>query len=198
VERLRLRIANDLHDDIGSNLSTIAMVARAIQRTPELGQTTRRRLAEIYETAVATSGGMKEIVWFIKPENDTLDELLLRMKDTASSLLANIDHKFHVPKQRHSSRITVEFKRNFFLAFKEILTNIVKHASPTEVDIQIEQSKGKLEMVIRDNGRGFDESTVRRGNGLGSLESRAQTIGGVCEITTQPGKGTKVRFWGRT
>jgi signal transduction histidine kinase len=140
---------------------------------------------------------MKEIVWFIKPENDTLDELLLRMKDTASSLLANVDHAFHVPKNRTSSRVTVEFKRNFFLAFKEILTNIVKHASATEVDIQVEQPNGKLEVVIRDNGRGFDESTVRRGNGLGSVQSRAQNMGGMCEIITQPGKGTTVRLWGR-
>jgi len=197
VERLRMRIADDLHDDVGSNLSTIAMVARAIQRAPELTRATKRRLAEIYETAVTTSDGMKEIVWFIKPENDTLDDLLLRMKDTASSLLANVDHDFHSPKDRSSSRVTVEFKRNFFLAFKEILTNIVKHASAPKVEIRVEQKNGMLEMVIRDNGRGFDESTVRRGNGLGSLRSRAQNIGGVCEITTGQGKGTAVRFSGR-
>jgi signal transduction histidine kinase len=197
VERLRLRIADDLHDDVGSNLSTIAMVSRSVQRAPELTKATRRKLAEIYETAVTTSEGMRDIVWFIKPKNDTLDDLLLRMKDTASSLLVDIEHDFHTPKNESSLRVPIDFKRNFFLAFKEILTNIVKHASATKVHISIEQQNSMLETVIRDDGRGFDEHTVRRGNGLGNLQSRARNVGGACEITSAPGKGTTVRFSGR-
>jgi len=95
LERLRLRIANDLHDDVGSNLSAIAMVSRALHRAPELSGVTRRKLEEIYDTAVLISEGMKDLVWLIKPENDTLDNLLLRMKDTASTLLGEIPFEFH-------------------------------------------------------------------------------------------------------
>jgi signal transduction histidine kinase len=143
---------------------------------------------------------MKDIVWFIKPKNDTLDDLLLRMKDTASSLLADIGHEFETAKNEKSIRVTIDFKRNFFLAFKEILTNIVKHSSATRVQIQVQHADGSLEMVVRDNGRGFNQprdGAARRGNGLDSLRSRASGIGGTFEISSEPGKGTTVRFSGR-
>ena len=200
VERLRLRIADDLHDDVGSNLSAIAIVSRAVQHAPELSAATKGKLAEIYDTAVTTSEGMKDIVWFIKPRNDTLDDLLLRMKDTASALLGDIGHDFETSRNENSMKVTIDFKRNFFLAFKEILTNIVKHASATRVQIQVQHKDGMLETVIHDNGCGFDRSSagaVRRGNGLGSLKNRASNLRGEFEITSQPGKGTSVRFSGR-
>jgi signal transduction histidine kinase len=200
VERIRLRIADDLHDDVGSNLSSIAIVSRAVQRAPELTMTTKRKLAEIYETAISTSEGMKDIVWFIKPKNDTLDDLLLRMKDTASSLLSDVAHDFHAPKNESTTRIAIDFKRNFFLGFKEILTNIAKHASATNVHIHVKRHDDVLETIVQDNGHGFDppkKDTVQRGNGLASLRTRARAIGGVCEISSQIGKGTTVRFSGR-
>jgi hypothetical protein len=203
VERLRLRIADDLHDDVGSNLSTIAMISRSVQRAPELNTATKDKLAEIFDTAISTSEGMKDIVWFIKPTNETLDDLLLRMKDTASTLLANVEHDFDTSgndPSKGNERVTIDFKRNFFLAFKEILTNIVKHASATRVEIRVDQKDGTLETTVRDNGKGFDpalQATMRRGNGLGSLRNRAKNIGGVCEITSHPAGGTTVRFSGR-
>jgi signal transduction histidine kinase len=146
---------------------------------------------------------MKDIVWFIKPKNDTLDDLLLRMKDTASSLLADVNHYVRPPKNDSAKReikVSIDFKRNFYLAFKEILTNIVKHASATGVQIQIEQEDGILEMVIHDNGNGFDLSAVegsRHGNGLESLRTRAKRLGGICQITSTLGTGTIVRFSGK-
>ncbi|HTK81666.1 MAG TPA: two-component regulator propeller domain-containing protein [Bacteroidota bacterium] len=197
VERIRLRIADDLHDDVGSNLSTIAMASRSIQRAPELSQATQRKLLEIYDTALVTSEGMKDIVWFIKPENDTLDSLMLRMKDVASSLLGDIEYDFRWPKNGVSVHVTIEFKRNFFLAFKEILHNIVKHASAPRVEIYVEERNGLLEMVVRDFGRGFAEDSVRNGNGLRSMRSRASHIGGTCAITSAAGQGTTIKFSGR-
>ena len=200
VERLRLRIADDLHDDVGSNLGTIAMVSRAVQRAPELSSATKRKLEEIYDTAITTSEGMKDIVWFIKPKNDTLDDLVLRMKDAASSLLVNIEHDFRAPDDRSSTRVGIDFKRNFFLAFKEILTNIVKHSSATKVQIRVEQRDGMLETIIQDNGQGFDltvSAKGRSGNGLSSLQSRARAIHGVFEVMSELGTGTTVKFSGR-
>lgn len=208
VERLRLRIADDLHDDVGSNLSAIAMVSRVLQRTPDLTEATKLKLAEIYDTAVTTSEGMRDIVWFIKPGNDTLEDLFLRLKEIASSLLADIDYELHAPAGGSSVRTTLEFKRNFFLAFKEILTNVAKHASATRVEIHIEQRDGVLEVVVWDNGRGFSPlspadpawkpaGNAGRGNGLGNLRSRALTIGGNFEISSERGKGTTAKLWGK-
>ncbi|HCV44297.1 MAG TPA: hypothetical protein DGH68_12485 [Bacteroidetes bacterium] len=197
LERLRLRIANDLHDDVGSNLSAIAMVSRAAQRAPELTTSTKRKLAEIYDTAVLTSEGMKDLVWFIKPEDDTLDDLFLRMRDTAPTLLGEIPFEFHSPEVGDSAVITIDFKRSVFLAFKEILVNITKHAKANRVEIQIALRNHEFEMVIRDNGRGFDEAARHHGNGLQSLRKRAQLIGGSCAITSSPHQGTTVKFSGR-
>ncbi len=196
MERLRLRIANDLHDDVGSNLSVIAMASRSAQRAPELSQTTKGKLDEIYDTAITTAEGMKDIVWFIKPKGDALNDLLLRMKETAASLLGDIEYTFQGPGSETSPRISIDFKRNFFLAYKEILTNVVKHADASDVRIQLTCQDSMLEMVIQDNGRGFQQSTVRHGNGLASLHERAANLSGQCEIETLPGKGTMVRFCG--
>jgi signal transduction histidine kinase len=197
VERLRLRISDDLHDDIGSNLSTIALISRAVQRAPDMTATTRQKLAEIYDTAVATSDGMKDIVWLIKPENDTLQDLLLRMKDTASSLLAGVEINFDTPRTEHSLRIGIDFKRNVFLAFKEILNNIAKHSMATRVNVHIAFWDGTLEMNIGDNGKGFEESATHRGNGLKSIRRRAQNVHGTCDVASRPGHGTTVRFSGK-
>ncbi len=200
LERLRLRIAGDLHDDVGSNLSTIAMVSRSVQRAPELSDVTRKKLSEIFDTALSTAEGMKDIVWFIQPGNDTLDDLLLRMKDTASSMCDFAEYEFQSAVVEPSLRISVEFKRNFFLAFKEILANIGKHTSATHVHIRVEQRNGTLEATVEDNGAGFDVSGVssrRSGNGLRNLQSRAHNIGGTCEVRSSPAGGTTVHFSGR-
>jgi ligand-binding sensor domain-containing protein/signal transduction histidine kinase len=197
LERLRLRIANDLHDDVGSNLSAIAMVSRALHRAPELSGATRQKLGEIYNTAVLTSEGMKDLVWLIKPENDTLDDLFLRMKDTASALLGEIPFEFHSPEGLESRAVGIDFKRSVFLAFKEIITNIAKHSGATAVEIQIALHDRLLGMIISDNGKGFDPSAPPRGNGLQSLHARAEHIGGSCKIQSGPDHGTRVAFSAR-
>jgi signal transduction histidine kinase/ligand-binding sensor domain-containing protein len=210
VERLRLRIADDLHDDVGSNLSTIALASRSAGRSPELNEVTRKKLAEIFETAISTSEGMKDIVWFIKPKSDTLNDLLLRMREIAPALLAGVEYDFRSAGLDGSARISIEFKRNAYLAFKETLTNIVKHASATRVEVEVSQLDGRLVMTVRDNGVGFDTASVGTGanagangrgggggNGLSSLKRRAEAIGGSCEITSTPGGGATVTFSGK-
>jgi signal transduction histidine kinase len=194
MERLRLRIADDLHDDVGSNLSAIAMASRAMHRSPELSAATKDTLAEIYDTAVATSEGMKDIVWFIKPRGDTLAELLIRMRETAQSVLSDMDLTFDAQTPDETAKVSIEFKRNCFLAFKEILTNIVKHAGASKVEIRISQTDSTFAMAVTDNGKGFNGQAVRSGNGLGSLQNRAAHLGGTCEIASAPGTGTSVVF----
>src|SRR5262249_4936338 len=130
----------------------------------------------------------------ITPRNDGLDDLLLHMKDTAATLLGDTPYEFVAPEDRLSESMTIEFKRNVFLAFKESITNIAKHAAPTNVEIRISFHDGRFRMAITDNGNGFDRESIRRGNGLASLAKRASTIGGTCTVTSTPGKGTSVEF----
>ena len=197
MERLRLRIAHDLHDDLGSNLSAIAIASMSVRNMPEITTKAKKKLTEIYEIALSTSEGMKDLVWFIKPETDTLDNLLLHMKETAPQLLGNIDIDFHLPKSIDATYIPVDFKRSIFLAFKEVTTNIAKHAKATNVDVHISLQNDIFEMIIKDNGRGFDTHAHHRGTGLHSLHKRALGIGGACEITSQPDEGTSVTFSGK-
>ena len=197
LERLRLRIANDLHDDVGSNLSAIAIISRTARRSPGLSRSTRDRIGEIYTTAVLTSESMKDLVWLIKPENDSLDDLCVRMKETASVLLGDTAYAFRAPKAVEKRVIPLDFKRNVFLAFKEVITNVARHAAPSGVDIGISLEHDLFAFTVRDDGRGFAVDEVPRGNGLASLQRRADAIGGTCAIESEPGRGTTVRFSGR-
>ena len=194
MQRIRLRIARDLHDDVGSNLGAIAFVSRTLKNAPEISESTRTRLTTIYNTAVKTSEGMRDIVWFIAPERDNIDDLVLHMKDTASSLLGPIEHRFAERSGGADVHLSPEFRRSVFLAFKEILTNIVKHAAATLVEIEVARDNVTLQVSIKDNGKGFDEAAVRSGYGLASIRNRAKSAGGDCTISSTEGIGTTVKF----
>jgi signal transduction histidine kinase len=194
MQRIRLRIASDLHDDVGSNLGAIAFASKTLQNTPDLSPATRLRLTSIYDLAVKTSEGMRDIVWFITPERDNIDDLVLHMKDAATSVLGPIEHRFEDRSGSADVHLSLEFRRKVFLAFKETLANVVKHAGATRVDIEVSRENGMLVVSVRDNGKGFDEQTARKGNGLANLRSRARSAGGDCTITSAAAKGTTVKF----
>ena len=169
------------------------MASKVVQGTPGLTFKTKNKISEIYETAVATSEGMKDLVWFIKPETDLLENLLLKMKETVPTLLGDMEVDFHMLRT-DSQTISVDFKRSVFLAFKEAVTNIARHAHATRVNIRFALNSGMFEMLIHDNGRGFDAETVNKGTGLHSMRKRAHHLNGICEINTQPQHGTTIRF----
>jgi signal transduction histidine kinase/ligand-binding sensor domain-containing protein len=194
LERLRLRIADDLHDDVGSNLSAIAITSRNLQRSPELSRTTRRKLEEITSTAVSTSEGMKDIVWFVNPGEDSLHDLFLRMKETAAVLMADHRMTMTLPVHIPDRVIAIAFKRNVFLSFKEILNNVVKHAGADRVDISLAVDEGMVILRVRDNGQGFDMSSGKAGNGLRTMKRRAELLGGACTVKSTPRGGTTVEF----
>ncbi len=193
LERLRLRIASDLHDDIGSNLSSIALSSQMILRDPSVSGSLRERLGRIAGTARHTADSMRDVVWMINPGNDDLDDMVLRMKDVASQLLQNITYTFSAPTGVLSQSIELEAKRNVYLVYKEILNNIVKHAHASSVSIEIRKSDDQIAIAITDNGKGFQPEDSQRGNGLRNLKSRMGAIGGTLEVTSAPGKGTTVR-----
>jgi ligand-binding sensor domain-containing protein len=197
MERLRLRIADDLHDDVGSNLSAIAIMSRNLQRDPHLHGAAAGKVEQIYTTAVATSEGLKDIVWFIRPDRDGLHELFLRMKETAGNLLGGTTLHVVLPDQIPALQISIAFRRNVFLSFKEILANIAKHARADSVEILIALRGDEFSMRVSDDGIGFDGNGEFAGNGLRSLQSRATAVGGTCQIESASGNGTVVTFTAR-
>lgn len=105
-----------------------------------------------------------------------------------------IDYAFHSPKGYDDAPMSIEFKRNVYLAFKEIVTNVVKHSGAQKVEIGIAMSDGRFGLTVADDGRGFDPGGRYAGNGLASLQKRAAALGGSCEFDTRPGGGTTVKF----
>jgi signal transduction histidine kinase len=196
LEYLRQRIASDLHDDIGSNLSSIALLAE-LGKT-ETGEPTlvSEEFDEIKTTADKTIESMRDIVWLIRPGEETWKQMMTRFRETASKLLRAHEYSFIETGQMHDDRLPLEFKRDFFLIYKEVLNNIVRHADADNVFIEVETTRGKLDLRIQDDGRGFDnlDKNFREGNGLRNLRMRAQAIGAKLKVKSSVNHGTMVQL----
>ncbi len=196
LEGLRQRIASDLHDDIGSNLSSIALLAELGKTEVDEPELVVEELTDIKSTADSTIESMRDIVWLIRPEDESWKELLTRFRETASKLLRTHEYQFNVTGHLNDGRLPLEFKRDLFLIFKEVLNNIVKHAGARNVRIDVESKGNRFFMTIADDGVGFNnlDQEFREGNGLRNLRMRAQAIGGNLKMKSVINEGTTVQL----
>jgi signal transduction histidine kinase len=192
VTRLRLRIARDLHDEVGSNLGSIALLSEVMPRTAD--RRASEEVSEIRRIAVQTIESLRDIVWLLDPAGDSAGELVTRMHESARNLLAGIPFDFQASGESNAPRLPLELRRNLFPAFKEILHNIARHAHASRVEISVSFAPNRFELLVSDNGVGFDESGVRGGNGLKNLRRRATELHGTIEIHSRSGEGTRVRL----
>ncbi len=190
IERLRTRIASDLHDDVGSSLWSITLLSRMLARQGHLRPDDQQDVAEIHRIAVQTSSSIRDIIWLINPAFDSLQDLILRMKDAASTMLRGTDYRFKCEGIDLARKLPQDFRQNLFFLLKEALTNVAKHAQATEVEVQLEDRSGRWHFVIRDNGAGFDPTAQTAGNGLRNMRFRAARMNATLEIQSQPGRGT--------
>jgi signal transduction histidine kinase len=135
---------------------------------------------------------MKDIVWLINPANDSLDDLFLKMKDLASTVLEGCQCIMSFPDGTNDRKVNLEWKRNMYFIYKESLTNIVKHARATEVRIKARITKDRLLLEVSDNGRGFDPQHASAGNGLKNMRERTRMLGAKLNIETSKDGGTIV------
>lgn len=192
IERLRVRIASDLHDDIGSSLWSITLLSRMLTKHGNLGAEERQDLEEIHRIAIQTSNSIRDIIWLINPAFDTLQDLVLRTKDFAGTMLRGVDYRMHCDGAVLSQKLPFDFRHNLFLFFKEALTNIARHAQATAVEVRIEEHAHAWRLTIQDDGRGFDQATNTGGNGLRNLRARAVRMKATLEVQSQPGQGTRL------
>jgi signal transduction histidine kinase len=192
IEKLRMRIAADLHDEIGSSIGSISLLARKIHKTAPLTEEQSKDLGSIHRIAGQTANSIRDIVWFINPEYDTVQDLVLRMKDVAGTMLSTIPFQFVGPKENLTKKLPLDFRREIFLIFKEALANVIKHSRATSVCIQFSEDDGVWQLRIVDNGVGFDAGASYSGNGLKNLRRRAEKIDGTLLITSQPGTGAEL------
>ncbi len=193
-EQMRRRIASDLHDEIGSNLSSISVLSQTLQQKLKIEADEKARLRDIQEVAQQSADSMRDIVWFVNPQNDEFAKLIARMRETANRLLANLEFSFQAPDHEPAFETDLDFRRNFFLLYKESLQNIARHAQASKVEIAIILSDdGKqLRLEVKDNGQGFDQGDPEGGIGLQNFKKRARDLGGDLVVASEPGKGTSV------
>ena len=209
LERERARIARDIHDDLGASLTRISMLSQSARGELEPQSVAAADLDQIYGTARELTRAMDEIVWAVNPKHDTLDSLVTYLGRFAQHFLsaAGLRCRLDVPLRLPAGTLTSEVRHNVFLAFKEALHNVVKHAHATEVRVSLELPRGGFALLVADNGQGFDHhllklndpvptdaARVSSGNGLANMQRRLEEIGGRCEWDTAPGEGTRVRF----
>ena len=165
-----------------------------LQKSKGLAEGDKHDVEEINRIALQTANSIRDIVWFINPEYDTTQDLLLRMRDVAQTMLTGIDYRLQMPQENLSRKLPLDFLQNVFLMFKETLANVVKHSKATCVQIEISETPQAWQMIIRDNGIGFDNVKAAKGNGLKNLQRRAEKLQGTLTIDSRAGIGTAVSF----
>lgn len=194
MQYVRNQIAADLHDEVGSNLNSIAIYTEVLRKEAK-GKST-----EILDRITANSKEsvslMQDTVWMINPKNDSTEKLLERMKSFASGVLAskNISLDFNSPDDLKKITFSMEHRKNCYLIFKEAINNIVKHAEATKVIVDITKNKDEVEIKITDNGKGFDTNTLYEGNGLQNFKERAEEAEFELKVDSKINKGTVVEM----
>jgi signal transduction histidine kinase len=200
IERDRARIAKDIHDDVGAGLTQITLLTELARRDPEQ---TGANLERISDSARTLTKAMDEIVWAVDPQHDTLEGLMDYISAYAEDFLrvAGIRCRMDLPVTLPEARVDAELRYNLFLAVKESLNNVVKHAKATEVWLRLKVAEKSFTLSIADNGRGLAavsgasaSGRISSGSGLLNLEKRLAAVGGRCEIHSAAGEGTRVEM----
>jgi signal transduction histidine kinase len=200
LERERTRIAKDIHDHLGANLTRISLLSQSAHGELENTAQAAAQLDRIYDTSRELTRSMDEIVWAVNPQHDTLDSLASYLGNFAQEYLVSIGIRCRLDVPLHLPHwpITAEMRHNVFLAFKEALHNVVKHSGADEVSIFLATDAAGFLLAVRDNGSGFDPAALParpgRGNGLKNMRQRLEKIGGSFAIESAPGAGAEIRF----
>lgn len=195
LQRLREKIASDLHDDIGSTLSSISIMSDLLQM--QLDNTTRaeQMIREIGTNAHTMLDSMDDIIWSVNPMNDKIDSLILRIKEFAIPLfeIKDINFMFIIPSDLHSLPIPMDVRRNLYLIAKESINNLVKHSNGNKALIEFSYSHPILTLKIEDNGKGFSDKDIGEGtNGIKNMQRRADQINGQIDIKSESAMGTRI------
>ena len=194
VERFRLRVSRDLHDDIGSTLSSINILCKSSLSNEPEKDNNMILLQKIQQRSQKTLDAMDDLVWSTKPGNDSLDSLIVRMREYAAEVLeaAGISFSLESPGAINSVKLNMQQRKNLYLIFKEAVNNLAKYSKTKKASISFEQQKKYLRMNIIDEGTGFTITSIKRGNGLDNMQSRAAEMNAQLKIRSGENKGTTI------
>jgi PAS domain S-box-containing protein len=196
LERVRRRIATDLHDDVGASLTRISLLSEVVRRQVEGDASLVGPLASIADLSRELIDAMSDIVWAINPRKDHLSDLSQRMRHFVSDLCTarQINLRFHTPPAEGDLAVGANIRREAFLVFKEAVSNMVRHSDCSDADLEFRLEDDRLVLRVSDNGRGFDVPAARAGHGLRSMAQRTEALGGHLDVRSQPGHGTTLTF----
>ena len=197
LERVRTRIASDLHDDIGSNLSLIAGLSEMVgQHARQVDSQIAEPLSVIAMVSRRSVDAMSDIVWAVNPRRDNVVDLAHRMRRFASDRFSarNIEFHFDAPNPNQNVKVGAEVRREVFLVFKESVNNIARHSGCKSAEASLKIERGTIILKLSDDGHGFDQASTDQGQGLDSMRRRAEKLGGQFDVISQPKAGTTVIF----
>ncbi len=196
LQHIRMRISRDLHDDIGSTLSSINMISSMAAKKQYGLQKTSEQLRTISSASGLAMELMNDIVWSVNPENDKMDMVFSKMRQYASGILEAAGIEFTLNMDEACSRISIpiEKRKDFYLIFKEAVNNLAKYSGATRVEISLNCRNKILQLEVSDNGKGITETTGTGGNGLKNMKARSVTLRGSLDIRTAPGTGTTIEL----
>jgi signal transduction histidine kinase len=192
LERFRTRLAHDLHDEIGSNLAGLAMLSETAADSAAPSSTPREDWLEVNRVARESTDAMREVLWLVGAREESGIDLAAHLRLAATRVLPGRDVRWSSQAEALPAQWSADTRRQLFLFFKETLANIARHSQATAIELSLHRVEHSIELLVGDNGRGFDLLAVNRGVGLHSLRERARTLGGTCSIDTAPGRGTRV------
>jgi two-component system, NarL family, sensor histidine kinase UhpB len=192
IEKMRNAIARDLHDDIGSTLSSINILSQIA--TKEHGENAIRHFNKIAEQSGRMMESMSDIVWSISPGNDSLEQVVAKMKEFAAEILEpkNITFRFTGEDSLNGTELSVDKRKNLFLIFKEAVNNAAKYSGATDLEISFVRQGNTLSLTVSDNGGGFEPENVKAGNGLKNMKDRALALKGRFDFVTHVKEGTRI------
>ncbi|HVU07548.1 MAG TPA: two-component regulator propeller domain-containing protein [Verrucomicrobiae bacterium] len=205
LERERARIAQDLHDEMGAKLCRISFLSEHARRNHDTPQELQRQITSISDTSREVLYSLDEIVWAVNPQNDALEHVASYIGHYAQEYFqeTGVECELDIPAHLPAYPLSSQLRHHLFLAVHEAFTNILKHSGATRCRISIACNSVTLEIIVSDNGKGFEPppmrpdsngSTAVSGNGLRNMHQRLVNIGGYCLIKSEPKTGTTIRF----
>jgi signal transduction histidine kinase len=205
LEHERMRIARDMHDEMGSKLTKISFLSERAQAETESSGPLAVKIESIAETSRELLQTMDEIVWVVNPRNDTLENLVAYLSHYAVEYFQNttIECEMRLPQEIPQCPLSSEVRHNLFLSFEEALNNVLKHSAATRVKVEMSVDSVGFEVRVIDDGKGLPApgtaveappKRVRGGNGLKNMRQRLADIGGECLVSSRPGDGTTVQM----
>ncbi|MFM9838054.1 MAG: two-component regulator propeller domain-containing protein [Cyclobacteriaceae bacterium] len=192
-EQIRSKVARDLHDDLGSTLSSINILSQVA--LVEKNGNAQNYLQRIGDQSARMMEDMGDMVWSINPRNDSMKQIIIRMREFTTEIVEPKNISYHFSDNvAEELTLDADKRKNLFLIFKETVNNAAKYSNATDVEIKLYQQDQMLILSIKDNGQGFNEQTTKSGNGLRNVRERAKEVNGVVVLKSVLGEGTELEL----